>query len=119
MDNKEFTINNANNFAKHYSDGNLFSKIGKLASGMGKKAVYEILLLWYVMKSPLTPMRDKTIIIGALGYFILPVDLIPDFIPVLGITDDVTAIGLALKSVSKNITPEIKRQASEKLDEWF
>ena len=62
---------------------------------------------------------DKTTIIGALGYFILPLDILPDFIPMVGFTDDLSAILLALHAVWKNITPEIKAMAAAKASELF
>ena len=73
----------------------------------------------YVLKSPDVPLKDKAKIYGALGYFILPIDLIPDFIPIVGYSDDVAALAFALHAVWKNVTPEIKVQAQRKLREWF
>ena len=71
------------------------------------------------MKSPDVTLKDKSVIIGALGYLILPLDLIPDFIPIVGITDDVSAIALAYKTVKGSITPEIEAQARNKIKDWF
>ena len=64
-------------------------------------------------------MQHKMIIIGALGYFILPIDLIPDFIPVAGFTDDASALVACLKTVSDNVTPEVRTKAINKLYDWF
>ena len=61
---------------------------------------------------------DKAKIYGA-GYFILPLDLIPDVIPVIGYTDDLVALVWALRTVYSNITPEIECKAKQKLFEWF
>ena len=83
------------------------------------KVIYYVLLLFYVLKDEDTPREHKMIIIGALGYFILPIDLIPDFIPVAGFTDDAAALLACLKTVSDNVTPEVKANASQKLHEWF
>ena len=66
-----------------------------------------------------TPRQHKMIIIGALGYFILPIDLIPDFIPIVGFSDDAAAIVACLKTASDNVTPEIKRKSLNKLHDWF
>ena len=68
------------------------------------------------MQSPDMPIKDKAIIMAVLGYFILPTDLIPDMIAVLGFTDDATALIWALKTVKKNITPEIEEQAKQKCE---
>ena len=54
-----------------------------------------------------------------MGYFLLPLDIVPDFIPMVGYTDDLTAIIWAVHTVWKNITPEIKAQAAAKTREWF
>ena len=47
---------------------------------------------------PATPMRAKTILIGALAYFILPLDFLPDFAPLIGFSDDAAVLALALKA---------------------
>lgn len=94
-------------------------KLSKVAKKAGQKLVYAALLLYYVLKSPSVKKGDKTTILGALGYFILPIDLLPDFIPVAGFADDLSAIMLALHAVWKNITPEIKAMAAAKASELF
>ena len=77
------------------------------------------LLLFYVLQSPDVPIAKKTIIIGALGYLILPFDFIPDFIPALGFTDDAAALAAALKTIKSSITPEIEAKAKAKANEWL
>lgn len=103
----------------HYDEDRLLGKVIKVARKAGEKLVYTVLLLFYVLKSPSVTKGDKTTIIGALGYFILPLDLIPDFIPFAGFTDDLSALMLALHAVWKNITPEIKELAASKAREIF
>ena len=83
------------------------------------KVIYYVLLLYYVLMDENTPWEQKGIIIGALGYFILPIDLIPDFIPVAGYADDVAALTACIKTVVDNITPWIKQRAVQKLTDWF
>ena len=61
----------------------------------------------------------KLKILGALGYFILPLDFIPDAILGLGFTDDLAALAWALFKMKQYITPEIERKARERLREWF
>lgn len=106
-------------YEKHYSEESLADKIAKVAKQAGIKVIYAALLLYYVLKNPLTPKGDRNKILGALGYFILPFDLIPDWIPVAGFADDLAALTWALFAVSKNITPEVKAQAKAKLRDWF
>ena len=83
---------------------------------MGSKLLYPALQLYYVLQSKDVPVKVKTLIIGALGYLILPADLVPDFIPALGFTDDLTALMVALRTVNKYITPDINARAKEQAD---
>ncbi len=104
---------------KAYSEKKFWQKLLSAAKKAGIKVVYGALLLFYVLKSNGTPKGDRLKIIGALGYLILPIDIIPDWIPVVGFTDDLAAIVWALYSVAKNITPEIRQQAKDKLHDYF
>ncbi len=110
---------NYSKFSKNYSDNQFWGKLKDAAAKAGARVVYCALVLYYVLKSPGTPTADRAKIIGALGYLILPLDLVPDWIPVVGFTDDLAALLWGVYSVSRNITPEIKEQARVKLSEWF
>ena len=110
---------NIESYQSNYSESGLWKKVKSVAKKAGIKTIYMVLLLHYVLKSPDVPLEDKARIYGALGYFILPIDLIPDFIPAVGYSDDVAALAFALHAVWKNVTPEIKEQAQRKLREWF
>lgn len=112
-------IQNYDRFRKNFSDNQFWEKLKKIASKAGARLVYAALLLYYVLKSPGTPQKDRLKILGALGYLILPTDLIPDGIPMAGYADDLAALTWAIYSVAKNITPEIKIQAQDKLGTWF
>ena len=113
------TPKNIEKYADRYSEQDLLRKITRAARKAGIKVVYLALLLYYVLKSPDVKTADKGKIWGALGYFILPIDLIPDFIPVAGYTDDLAALLWAFYAVAKNVTPEIEAQAKKKLRDWF
>lgn len=106
-------------YQKHYSDKGLFDKIGRVFRRVGIKVIYYVLLLFYVVKDKNTPLKDKLVILGALGYFIFPADLIPDFIPFVGFTDDIAAIVACISAVKSNLTPAIKELAIKKLNDWF
>jgi uncharacterized membrane protein YkvA (DUF1232 family) len=90
-----------------------------VARKAGSKLVYCVLLLYYVLRSKTVSNADKAKIYGALGYFLLPLDILPDFLPLAGYTDDLTAVIWAIHAVWKNITPELKAQAAAKTREWF
>ena len=113
------TPKNIEKYRDRYNEQDLLAKITRAAKRAGIKVIYLALLLYYVLKSPKVKMADKGKIWGALGYFILPIDVIPDFIPVAGYTDDLAALMWAFYSVAKNVTPEIEAQAKKKLHDWF
>ena len=106
-------------YRKSYSDKDFWKKVGKIAKKGGEQIVYLALLLFYVMKSEEVELKQKLMIAGALGYLILPVDLIPDFLPVAGYADDFAALMAAYGMIKACVTPEIKLQATAKCREWF
>ena len=107
------------NFSKHYSEDGLWNKIKKYAKKVGSTAVYATLLLYFVLQKEEVPAKNKAIIIGALGYFILPIDLIPDALPGIGYTDDIALLLAALWQVSMYIDADVKNKAKDKLKDWF
>lgn len=113
------TPKNIEKYQDRYNEQDFIAKVTKAAKKAGIKVVYLALILYYVLKSPKVKMADKGKIWGALGYFILPIDFIPDFIPIAGYTDDLAALLWAFYSVAKNVTPEIESQAKQKLHDWF
>ncbi|MHB8097867.1 MAG: YkvA family protein [Erysipelotrichaceae bacterium] len=102
-----------------YSEDKLFNKIIKFAKKAGIKLVYVVLLLFYTLQKSTTPKFAKSIIIGGLGYFIIPLDIVSDFIPVIGFTDDLTALISVLITVALFIDEDIKLRAKLKLKDWF
>lgn len=112
-------INDYSSYGNNYSESGLWEKIKKVAQKAGVKVVYAVLLLYYVATDPNVSAADKAKIYGALGYFILPIDLIPDITPGVGYTDDMAALMWALHAVWSNVTPETEAKAKKKLHEWF
>ncbi|MEE1112409.1 MAG: tetratricopeptide repeat protein, partial [Bacteroidales bacterium] len=106
-------ISELSGYGDNYSDSGFWNKVKKL----GKKVLKPALQLYYVMKESSTPLDTKGLIIGALGYLILPIDLIPDFIPVAGYTDDLAALLAVVKMCKEHITPEIERKVRKDLGE--
>lgn len=106
-------------YTSYFSPDALIAKIGDFASKAGLTVINAALTLYYTAIDPATPLRDKAIIYGALGYFILPLDAIPDAIPIAGFTDDSAALFAAISAVKSNITPEIRAKAFNRLKQWF
>jgi len=100
----------------HYSDEKFWGKMMKYGKLAGKTTVYYSLLLFYVAKSHEVPKSTKMIIVGALSYLIFPLDLIPDFIPVVGLVDDAGIIAAAVFKVISHIDEDIKNKAKVKMN---
>lgn len=104
---------------KNFSEKKYIEKLFKYAKKIGIKICYYSLLLFYAFKSPQTPKSAKLTIAGALGYLILPVDLLPDIIPVVGFTDDAAVIVTALSNVISHIDNTMKQQADKQMQKLF
>ncbi len=106
-------------YEKDFSFDNLMSKIKETAKKAGLKAIYMALLLYYALESPTITTMDKAIIYGALGYFICPIDIIPDILPFIGLTDDIAVLAWAFSRVRHNVTDMTREKAKTKLKIWF
>ena len=106
-------------YANKFSQSEFADKIARIAKRAGAKLVYAALILYYTLQSDKVSKADKAIIIGALGYMISPLDVIPDAIPIAGLTDDLAVLLYVLKKVWTGIDPEIVEQAKSKLSRWF
>ncbi len=102
-----------------FSPSGFVEKIARVAKRAGVKFVYAALLLYYTLESPKVNVKDKAIIIGALGYLISPLDLMPDAIPIAGLTDDLAVLIYVLKKVWDEVSEEVKQKAKSKLSQWF
>ena len=107
------------NYANKFSQSEFVEKIARIAKRAGSKLVYAALILYYTLQSDKVSKADKAIILGALGYMISPLDVIPDAIPIAGLTDDLAVLLYVLKKVWTGIDPEILKQAKERLSKWF
>lgn len=106
---------------RHFGGGEqLWQYIQKYAKKAGIEGTRLILELYYVLKSPDTPGLDKTIIVAALAYQLLPEDLLSteDF-GILGILDNGAALALAYNRVKSRVTPQITAQVNAVLNQWF
>lgn len=116
---KDIIVLESDKYASKYSESNFFSKIKKTVKNAGLKLIFEALQLYYVTENPNCPMKIKASIFAALGYFISPFDVIPDFTPIVGYSDDAGAIALALGLAQFYIDDEVKQKAKNKLQSIF
>ena len=106
-------------YSNKFTQKDFVEKISRIAKRAGSKLVYAALILYYTLQSDKVSKADKAIIIGALGYMISPLDVIPDAIPIAGLTDDLAVLLYVLKKVWTGIDPEIIAKARERLSKWF
>lgn len=106
-------------YANKFSQKDFVEKISRIAKRAGAKLVYAALLLFYTLQSDKIGTKDKAIIVGALGYMISPIDVIPDAIPIAGLTDDLAVLIYVLKKIWVDVDPEVKERAKERLNKWF
>lgn len=106
-------------YQKDFSSPSFWNKVKKTALNAGKELIEKALILYYTWEDKDTPMWAKTTIIGALGYFISPIDAVPDIVPMIGYGDDLSVIALALTAVGASIKKQHKDAAKTKTDEIF
>lgn len=102
-----------------FSDHFFWKKLKHYAVQAGLKTIYTALCLYHAYKRPDTPVWAKTVILGALTYFISPIDIIPDLTPILGYTDDMGMLASALTTVSIYIDDTVKEKADLQIKQWF
>ncbi|NJM59344.1 MAG: DUF1232 domain-containing protein [Oscillatoriales cyanobacterium RU_3_3] len=113
------TTTNFGEVTIEYSDESFWEKLKKFALTAGKEVVEKALTLYYTAQNPNVPAWAKTVVVGALTYFISPVDAIPDILVGVGFTDDLGVLLAAIATVSIYINAETKQQAKQKMSEWF
>lgn len=89
------------------------------ARAVGKRLPFaeDVLAAYYCVRDPATPRRVKWILLGALAYFLLPTDMVADFLPVVGFTDDVAVLTAALTAVATSIRPQHRAEARRTIEE--
>jgi uncharacterized membrane protein YkvA (DUF1232 family) len=96
-----------------------WEKLRRYARSAGRTVVERALRLYYAAQDPKTPAWAKRAIYGALAYFIVPFDLVPDLLPGVGYSDDAATLLFTLAVVSVWVTRDIKQRAHVKTAEWF
>ena len=86
-----------------------WSKLRRFAAAL--PFAEDLLTAWYCAFDRETPRRVQAALVGALAYFVLPFDVIPDMMPVLGFTDDAAVLATALRLVATNIRDEHREAA--------
>lgn len=106
-------------YAMMFSEQNLWNKISRFAKQAGIQVIYSALLLYYAFKRKDTPRWAKNVVIGVLGYFLAPIDGIPDLTPFIGYTDDIGVLTFGLVTIAAYINKDVRESAKTKLGKWF
>ena len=125
MENNNNELNENKNFEEvskygvYFTEEGLFNKIMKFAKVLGTKFLYVVLVLFYTLKEKDVPAWAKAAIVGALGYFILPTDLVPDILPAAGFADDWGVVLAAIAAVAFYVDKDVKEKAKGMIKDWF
>ncbi|WP_434999677.1 YkvA family protein [Vibrio scophthalmi] len=112
-------MENNTEYSSQYSDDNFWTKVKGFAKVAGENVLAPALKLYYAARDPDTPVWATTVVYGALGYFISPIDAIPDITPVVGYTDDLGVLIAATAAIAAHIKEIHKQKAKETLKRWF
>ncbi|MEJ2594697.1 MAG: YkvA family protein [bacterium] len=104
-------------YSKYFNERQFWQKLKKLSGKLGSRMLYYLIVLYEMMKDKRIPVKTRLLFVAALGYFILPSDLVADFLPALGYTDDLAFLTYAMASATDYMTPEIREKARKKVDQ--
>lgn len=103
-------------YEKHFDDKTFLGKCKTIAKKAGRPVISKGLELFYAF--PDAPLWAKGTIAASLGYLIFPADVVPDILPVLGFTDDVGVLSVAVGAVHSTIDDKVRGKAEETLVSW-
>lgn len=110
----EDITSNLNLYEKYFSESELKQKLERFGKTMGATILYPILLLYNLLKSGEVDLKEKAMIIGTLGYVILPLDFLPDALPG-GFSDDELGLIAAITAVASCLSEEIQEISKTQL----
>ena len=97
---------------KNFNDQGFLRKLARYALRLGRPVVEQLYALYFMLRAEATPMRSKMVIVGALLYFVSPIDLVPDILGPLGFSDDLAVIAMVFKQVKAYLTDDIRSKAA-------
>lgn len=106
-------------YRRFFTADRFASRLKRLARRFGVQVTYSFLLLYYAFRRKETPVWARNIIIGVLGYFLAPLDALPDLTPVIGFTDDLGLLAFGLSAVAAYIDAEVRQKARTTAAKWL
>ncbi len=84
-----------------------------------KDLKHQVLVLWFALKNPQTPLLPRVVAFITVAYALSPIDLIPDFIPVLGYLDDLIIVPVLIWMTLKLVPEKVLCFSHQQAQEWF
>ncbi len=112
-------FNNIQQYIKYFDEIQLFDKLGVVGKKIGSKVVFYVIIMAMLIGDTKIPLKVRLVFMAALGYLILPTDLVADLLPAIGFTDDIAFLSFAISNAREYITPEVKDKAKEKMGQWI
>ena len=121
------TMSNRNNRSSEYAyeaeviDSSVIDEgiLRKVLITAGRTLALPALEAFEILIEPSIPSQVRMSMLAALTYLIMPMDLVPDLVPIAGFSDDLVALTAVISLWSSHITPEIRNKARRKLDRWI
>jgi len=104
---------------RNYSESGFWKKLASFGRQAGRDVIEKALWLYYAAERPDTPNWAKATVYGALAYFVLPADAVPDLLPITGYTDDLAVLAVAVATIGAHVDATVRARASETLARWF
>ncbi len=79
----------------------------------------DVITLWFALKHPLTPWHARALAAVLTAYALSPIDLIPDFIPILGYLDDLIIVPVGVWLLLRMVPTQVLTDSKDQADEWF
>ena len=112
-------LDNIGQYVGYYDEGELKSFMKATAKKLGKHIVYYVMIMVTLIGDSKVPNKAKLTFMAAIGYLLLPTDLVADILPFIGFTDDIAFLTYVISSATDYITPDIKDEAKVKLKKWL
>ena len=112
-------LENINQFASKYDELELKPFLKASAKKLGKHIVLYAMIAYTIISDTKVPVKVKLVFMAAIGYLLLPTDLVSDFLPYIGFTDDIAFLSYVISQASDYITPEVTQEAKSKMKSWL
>lgn len=103
----------------HYTPETFWDKVKRVGLRLGEGTLRTVFTLYHCLQDRDTPAWARTTIVAALGYFILPADMVPDLFPGAGLADDAAALASAMAVTAAHVKPEHRERARRQVEDWF